>query len=59
MGQALAMVTFTSLTVAGTKQSYRMTAIVAFITCFIGAVIFFTYNEKMILGKISELKEKE
>ena len=56
MGQALAMVIFTSVTVSQTKQSYRLTALVAFICCFIGACIFFTFNEKLILGKIKELK---
>ena len=59
MGQAIALVTFTSLTVAQTKQSYRTTAVVAFVTCFIGAVIFFTYNEKKILGRIDELKKQK
>ena len=56
LGQALALVTFTSVTVAETKQSYRTTAVVAFICCFIGACIFFAYNEKMILSKIKKLK---
>jgi GPH family glycoside/pentoside/hexuronide:cation symporter len=56
MGQAIALVTFTSVTISQTKQSYRATALIAFITCFIGACIFFTFNEKMILGKIRELK---
>ncbi|MCR4999823.1 MAG: MFS transporter [Lachnospiraceae bacterium] len=56
MGQAIAMVVFTSVTIAGTKQSYRTTALIAFITCFVGACLFFAYNEKMILGKIEELK---
>ncbi|SEL56274.1 glycoside/pentoside/hexuronide:cation symporter, GPH family [Butyrivibrio sp. ob235] len=56
MGQAIAMVTFTSVTVSQTKGSYRTTAAIAFVTCFIGACIFFTFNEKMILGKIRELK---
>ena len=59
MGQAIALVIFTSLTVAQTKASYRATAVVAFVTCFIGALIFFTYNEKQIIGKINELKGKE
>ena len=56
MGQAIALVVFTSLTVAQTKQSYRMTAVVAFITCFIGAVIFFRYDEKRILKGIESHK---
>lgn len=56
MGQAIALVVFTSVTVSGTKQSYRTTALIAFITCFIGACIFFTFNEKKILDQIKELK---
>ena len=59
MGQALAMVVFTSMTVAGTKGSYRATAVVAFVTCVIGACLFLLYNEKMILAKIEELKGKK
>ncbi len=56
MGQALAMVVFTSMTVAGTKGSYRATAAVAFVTCVTGACLFLLYNEKMILARIEELK---
>ncbi len=56
MGQAIAMVVFTSVTVSGTSASYRTTALIAFITCFIGACIFFTFREKSILAKIEELK---
>ena len=59
MGQALAMVVFTSMTVAGTAASYRATAVVAFVTCVIGACLFLLYNEKMILSKIRELKVGE
>ena len=59
MGQALAMVVFTSMTVAGTKGSYRATAVVAFVTCVIGACLFLLYNEKMILAKIEALKGKK
>ncbi|MCR5273061.1 MAG: MFS transporter [Lachnospiraceae bacterium] len=59
MGQALALVIFTSVTVSQTKESYRMTAAVAFVTCFIGACLFFAFNEKMILSKIKELKGSE
>ena len=56
MGQALAMVVFTSMTVAGTAASYRATAVVATVTCLIGACLFLLYNEKMILSRIEELK---
>ena len=59
MGQAIAMVVFTSVTVSGTKESYRATALIAFVTCFIGACIFFRFNEKQILKNIDELKEKQ
>lgn len=59
MGQAIAMVVFTSVTVSGTTASYRTTAGIAFVTCFIGACIFFSYGEKLILGKIKELKGSE
>ena len=57
MGQAIAMVVFTSITVSGTPASYRATAAVAFVTCVIGACLFFLYNEKMILTKIEDLKK--
>ena len=56
MGQALAMVVFTSMTVSATKSSYRATAVVAFVTCVVGACLFLLYNEKMILSRIEELK---
>ncbi len=59
MGQALALVIFTSVTVAQTKQSYRLTALIAFITCFVGACIFFTFKEKTILSRIRQLKGSE
>ena len=59
MGQALAMVVFTSITVSGTPASYRATAAVAFVTCVIGACLFFLYNEKMILSKIEAIKAEQ
>ena len=59
MGQALAMVVFTSVTVSQTQMSYRATAIIATVTCLIGACLFFLYNERMILGRIEQLKGKE
>ena len=58
MGQAIAMVVFTSLTVSETTGSYRSTAVVATVTCLIGACLFLLYNEKMILGRIEELKRQ-
>ena len=59
MGQALALVVFTSVTVSGSSESYRTTAIIAFVTCLIGAIIFFAYNEKKILAGIRSLKGEE
>ncbi len=59
MGQAIAMVVFTSMTVSGTKGSYRATAAVATVTCLVGACLFLLYNEKMILSKITQLKGRE
>ncbi len=58
MGQALALVIFTSITASATEQSYRTTAVVAFITCCIGAILFFAYNEKKLLSRIDELKNE-
>ncbi len=59
MGQALALVIFTSVTVSQTKESYRLTAAIAFVCCFIGACLFFAFNEKQILGRIKELKGQD
>ena len=67
MGQAIAMVVFTSLTVASVvdgvevvyASQYRTTAVVATVTCLIGACLFLLYNEKMILTKIEQLKAKQ
>lgn len=59
MGQALAMVVFTSMTVSKTPMSYRLTAITATVTCLVGACLFFLYDEKKILSGIEALKGKE
>ena len=67
MGQALAMVVFTSITAMQiidgvevvTEWQYRLTAIIATVTCLIGAFLFFLYNEKKILGTIRRLKGEE
>ncbi len=64
MGQAIAMVVFTSMTVAQVVNGesvvlpgqYRATAVVATVTCLIGALLFLLYNEKMILDKIREIR---
>ena len=57
MGQALAMVVFTSVTVSGSRTSYRATALIATVTCVIGALLFFLYDERSILAKIDNLKK--
>ncbi len=67
MGQAIALVVFTSVTVATVVNGeeyvdpfqYRTTAIIATVTCLVGAILFFLYNEKQILGKIRDLKGEE
>lgn len=65
MGQAISMVVYTSVTAAKLTEGgekyvnpaqYRMTAGIAAATCFIGALIFFLYNERGILDKINRLK---
>ena len=67
LGQALSMLIYTSITVAKVvdgadyvaPSQYRTVAIVATVTCLIGAFLFLLYNEKMILGRIEELKRKK
>lgn len=67
MGQAISMLVFTSVVAAYTTGSgdsavvdpfgYRLTAIIAAVCCVIGAVLFFFYNEKKVMNKISEHTE--
>ena len=67
LGQALSMLVYTSVTVSrvvdGEKvvdaSQYRATAVIATVACLIGAVLFFFYNEKKVMGKIEALKEKK
>ena len=68
MGQALSMVIYTSVTVKKLTESgetmtlpgqYRTVAVIATVTCLIGAVIFLFYKEKSILGKIETLKKEK
>ena len=64
LGQALSMLVYTSVTakrlVDGKEvvleSQYRTVAVVATVTCLIGALLFLLYNEKMILGRIRELR---
>ncbi len=44
---------------ASGEMSFRITAIIATVACLIGAVLFFFYKEKKILGKIEELKKSK
>ena len=67
MGQALSMVIYTSVTVKHLvngvemveSSQYRTVAVIATVTCLIGAFLFLLYNEKMILTRIEQLKGKE
>ena len=67
MGQAIAMVVFTSVTVKKVvdgvetvlPSQYRATAIIATVTCLIGACLFLLYQEKTILAKIEKIKAEQ
>ena len=67
LGQALSMVIYTSVTVKHVVNGeaiveagqYRTVAVIATVTCVIGACLFLPYNEKMILSRIEQLKGKE
>lgn len=68
MGQALSMIIYTSVTVATISElgesivresQYRTVAYIATATCLIGAILFFFYNEKGILGKINALRAEK
>ena len=43
--------------VSGSRMSYRATALIATVTCVIGALLFFLYDERSILAKIDNLKK--
>ena len=67
LGQALSMLVYTSVTVATVvdgkdyvaPSQYRTVAVIATVTCLIGACLFLLYNEKMILGRIGEFKAEK
>ena len=59
LGQALSLLVFTSVTVSGTEFSYRMTAVIATVSCVIGAVLFFLYNEKSVMDIITAPAQTE
>ncbi len=64
LGQALSMLVYTSLTVKKlvdgeeivTQTQYRTVAAVAAATCLAGALLFFLYKEKDVLGGIARLR---
>ena len=58
LGQTLAMVLFTSLSVSKEAFGYRLTAIVAMVFCLVAAIVFMFYNEKRILNVIGGTPEK-
>ncbi|MBQ2513240.1 MAG: MFS transporter [Clostridia bacterium] len=63
LGQAIAVIVFTSMTASTGDGSsagpmkYRWTAIIATAACLIGAVIFLSYDEKKLLGRIDDIKK--
>ena len=53
LGQTLAMILFTSLSILGENgMGYRATALVATVFCLIGGLVFTRYNERRVLGTI-------
>ena len=53
LGQTLAMILFTSISILGENgMGYRATAIVATAFCLIGGLVFTRYNERRVLGTI-------
>ena len=59
LGQTLAMVLFTSLSVSKDAFGYRMTAIVAMVFCLVAAIVFTRYGEKRVLEVIGGTPEKQ
>ncbi len=62
LGQSLAMLIFTSIALInsdvpigqpGYGLGYRLTAIIATVLCLLGGIVFFRYNEKGVIGKIT------
>ena len=67
MGQAISMLVYTSVTAAAVLETgeryvsasqYRTTAAIATGACLIGAILFFFYNEKGVIGRIFALRDK-
>lgn len=60
LGQSAALLLFTSLSSVGesTGFGYRLTAVSAAVLCLLGGLVFFRYNEKSIMNKISSAEEE-
>lgn len=63
LGQSLAMLLFTSIALIGKEipkgqsgygSGYRLTAVIAAVLCLLGGIVFLRYNEKKIIGRITE-----
>ena len=53
LGQTLAMILFTSISIMGANGfGYRMTALVATVFCLVGGLVFTRYREQKVLGII-------
>ena len=58
LGQTLAMVLFTSISIIGTGGfGYRMTALAATVFCLAGGFVFLRYKEKRVLDVIGDGKD--
>lgn len=54
LGQTLAMILFTSISIIGTQgMGYRLTALVATLFCLAGGLVFLRYKESRVLGVIA------
>ena len=55
LGQTLAMILFTSISIIGANGfGYRMTAVVATVFCLVGGLVFTRYREQRVLGIIGD-----
>ena len=60
LGQTLAMILFTSISILGENgMGYRATALVATIFCLVGGLVFTRYNERRVLGTIGSASDEE
>lgn len=54
LGQTLAMILFTSVSILGTNGlGYRLTALIATVFCLAGALIFLRYDERGVLATLT------